>query len=548
MPVSSQVAESILSELQLPIAATAAGEAITALTDWAATQGLSEGDVAIVVSADIINWTEKGSPPGALRDLVEAVLSGTKARLDSTGYFELHDKLTRQVGDVAALTHSVARRVMSRVPLIAHLLERERMSCSQVAWVLQATEPSLAVPFGSVEHIARMLGLLPSLDRQQAGPQLWAADQARALDLFPDSTIREACEIAGGEISKILPEADTTAQLKTLTRGSDNEVRAHIPYLQALHWCATALEFYDHRASYLYEFAPRGNVGNDLFANYNLSTGNPFLNNMKAVYALNHTWALSRGGLETDALVGLLADLESLPYSGRREVARIVRAWLWRVIELQRAEPDLLEIPSDESEFDALVEFVVSGNTATQGVLEQRVVDCLAVLTYPEVARWHPRGLGDSVNASNMSKRKLGDIEFTRTIDRDTAESVAIEAHGGHLSRAYVESHQKSLARILELRLSEGAAAAYRPGDWTVEVQFVAHSRDLTGLPEAELIHGVPVTFRYLDYAEFRDRALSQYSDSDYLGAFIEHVVYVLNRPTVRQLVRDRYREIVASR
>jgi len=535
----------LLNEMQLPLDAALDGAALQAVRDLAPRYSSSEDDLAILLDESLEDWANTGVVSGLLMDAVSESLQvgGTgRGAIDGRTYFSLYNRLRSGTADAVALSHTIARRLLSRTSLIAHLLAAERLSCSQVARLLHATEDSLDVPHDAVEVIARALRLLPTLSATDAGPELWRADEQRSLTLFPDSDLIESCEVAGAEAAKWVPEANTTELLMALCRaGRPEELRW--PYLQMLHWCATPLEFYDHPASYLYEFAPRGQIALALFARYPTVTGNPILNNAKAVETLNSTWARNRGGDDSHALVALLRLLESLPFSARRQVARIIRSWLIRVIELETVPPTHLNADISLSTFDVVVDYIARSETNTQGVIEQRAVDCLATLAF-EKPGWRSKGIGDGINASNLSRHKLGDIEFANV---DARKAIALEAHGGHLSSTYVRDHQRSLARIIEQRLDESWADLDDPERWSIRVIFVAHSRDSTGLPEFEVLHGVPVEYQYMDYAELRDAALSGHDAEHHLGVFRELVVEALNRPTVRQTTRDKFLEIVGQ-
>ncbi|MBN9643626.1 hypothetical protein ACFSSC_11490 [Corynebacterium mendelii] len=58
---------------------------------------------------------------------------------------------------------------------------------------------------------------------------------------------------------------------------------------------------------------------------------------------------------------------------------------------------------------------------------EQRIADALAVLAFgPD--DWRGRGIGDRAKAPNLSRRTLGDIEFTH-VDRRWAIGDAVRTH-----------------------------------------------------------------------------------------------------------------------
>lgn len=542
---SSRLAQ-IVRSWELPIAIDKEPAAISAVAAAGKRSGLDPEDFALVLEESTELWRTSDRVDTALRTSVDEALKSTPSVIDDIDarlYFAMYEKLREGGKDSASLTHSVSRRLLSRASLIAHLLDEERFSCSQVARLLAATEVRLDVPHKAIDVIARNLGLLPSLDRRAAGQELWDSDQELALALFPDSSTDETNTIAGDTANNWLPEVDVESLLRKLSKSDHPNEEPFWPYLQMLHWCLVPIEFFDHPASYLYEFAPRGGVGHELFGRYPTVTGNPVLNNAKAVQTLNSTWARNRGGADAHALVSILTAIESLPFVPRRQVARVLRAWLMRLIDLRTVDAVPIDLAVTEALYEKTTKYVAKHETYTQGVIEQRVVDALAVNAFSGPG-WRARGLGDGVNASNLSRHKLGDVEFANLDER---RAIALEAHGGRLSATYVRDHARSLSRIIEQRLAESWSALDDPTTWSVEVVFVAHSRDPSGLLQAEVLHGVNVSYRYIDYHELIELARNGSTIDERIAAFRTHVVEHLNLGTVRESARQRFREIAAT-
>jgi hypothetical protein len=543
LPMTELLAQ-VINALQLPLAPHAEEEVHDSIEALGVNLGFSADDFALVLKDELEDWGRTGTPAENLRAAVDAALGHTPEVLDSVdgrSYFAMYTKLRSGAGDIAGLSHPVVRRLLSRASLIAHLLGEERFSCSQIARLLHATEGSLDVSYGSVTFIARELKLLPALNSADVGDKLWEADLSLSLTLFPDSTLEETSQIATEAVETWLPEMDMEELLNRLSKASVPGTEPTWPYLQILHWCLTPIEVYDHPASYLYEFAPRGQIATALFNRYPTVTGNPVLNNAKAVETLNSTWARNRGGDDAHALVAILATLESLPFIPRQQVARVLRAWLTRVIELRTVTPIFLTTVASNQTFEKATKFVAEYETNTQGVIEQRVVDCMASLAFGRPG-WRPRGLGDGVNASNLSRHKLGDVEFTNVDER---KAIALEAHGGYLSATYVADHSRSLGRVIEQRLAESWAGLDDPSAWEVRVLFVAHSRDSANLPDSDSLHGVAVTYKYIDYFELLDQALADTSEAEQHAAFDTFVIEALNLPIVRESARERFRGIL---
>lgn len=538
----SESLRSAIGTLQLPCFRDLTADVLAAI-QTALGSTVNDADRALLIEQALEDWERIGRPGPLLKSIVPiALAAGLPTDLSgyvTTGYLLAFQALEKGGNKWKGLPRAVARRLLSRIPLIDVLLRTEKMSCSQISKILKATDASLDVPFQAIQVIARMLKCIPVLDPKIAGPDLWQSDSQYSLVLFPDSNTNDTCEIAGEEAKKLVPEVDTANLLSQLCRASEASTEPTWPYLQILHYCCTPVEFFDHPPSYLYEFIPRGALALDLFARYSTATANPVLNNAKAVQRLDRQWARNRGGADAHALVALLECMESLPYMTRLSFARVLRAWLHRILELEVS--DLTPLPQDitSDEIEHLVARISRKDTNTQGVLEQRIVDGLAMMAFAADS-WRPRGIGDSVNASNFSRHKLGDIEFANVDDRS---AIALEAHGGHLSKTYVADHHRSLTRIVRQRLDESWAALDDPSAWAIEVIFVAHSRD-SGLPAQEDISDVSVTYKYWDYEDLISAACSRAGSIGANPVFRQYAVDPLNEKTIRQGVRDKFVEI----
>jgi hypothetical protein len=169
------------------------------------------------------------------------------------------------------------------------------------------------------------------------------------------------------------------------------------------------------------------------------------------------------------------------------------------------------------------------------GIVEQRYVDAVTVANKAADGDWRaPRGLGDSVNASNLSRKKFGDIEFKHLRERRIE---AYEAHGGVLTEGYVRDHLSSLPYVLEFRTSEledrGAIE-----DWQLKVIFVAH--DFRGnLPENANIDGMPVEITYETYEEFAPDAIDNGMVDAFNDAFVDRINAIQTPHRVRQAAHD---------
>lgn len=544
----------VVRGLQLPVP-LGHDEAVFAAVYSALTVGKEEPseDVAYALSdaigvwAEIQDWNGNPKPPRVVSAAVDAGLSlfTDEYAVDSAAYFKAYAAMRRGNNrDFRAVSHETAVRLLSRTRTIGYLITQERYSCTQVAHTLGATEKALDVSYKAVQAITNALGVTPQLDKQLVLVELHEQDSTLSELLFPDSDEIESCEIAGDTLDVLDPaEAQFVKDaLVTMVNAPKSRSDAEWSYFQMFQWCLTIVEFYDHPASYLYEFNPRGDLGNSvMLAHYpGRKTGNPILNNAKAVPTLNRAWANNRYSKDALAVVLLLELLESLPYGARRDVARVLRAWIVRIRGI--AGDDFQPIPElFYDDYLALCESVADEDTGTYGAIEQRVIDALCVLKYGSQG-WVPRGLGDSVNASNLSRKKLGDIEFANI---DLRQAVAVEAHGGSLSVGYVQSHQRSLERIVERRLADSWNAIEEdPSKWGIEVVFIAHEV-VGGLPLNDIVCGVPVSYDYVTYEAFIPDVLNRHGQERVSSTFDSYFLKEINKPRVRQSTRERVDEII---
>lgn len=541
----------LVDELQLPLSEREQEEGVTRLRNEI-NQSSSFDSIdsyLILLSDGIEKYFHSGNVNRELGFAITTLLEHTFASeigLDGKGYCDVAKHLQKGgKRDWRGLNPKEALRLLSRAPFIHGLLYREHLSASQISRLLFSLESSLYVPYKAIQVIASHFELLPSLSVEDFENVIQPKDECYSNEHFTDTSADESCRIAGELASPWLDGECLAYDLRLLIKQGDetiltSENASEWPYLQMLHWCMLPLDRYDHPASFLYEFGPRGALGEAVFAQYRVATGNAVLNNAKAVSQLDDQWARNRSGVSAHALVRILNMVESLPFRARRSVAAIIRAWLTRIIELTDRDLALINEAITVAQINGLCEFIQHGESNTQGVIEQRIVDALSVLAFQHVG-WISRGLGDSVNASNFSRHKLGDVEFAN-IDRRTA--IALEAHGGLVSPAYVKGHQQSLARIIQQRLEESWANLDDPAKWSVKVIFVSH--DSTGnLPKNETIHEVPVSYDYWDYSKLVDDALKYSTEESLLNAFRKYFVNALNRDVVPQRIRNKASQIL---
>jgi hypothetical protein len=231
------------------------------------------------------------------------------------------------------------------------------------------------------------------------------------------------------------------------------------------------------------------------------TAGNPFLNNAKSVERVTISWVRSKRIAErpgATALLAILEGLEVMGFAARRELARAIRLWLLRAMRL--AEPLLVPLPAtyDMPTWERILARAAMANTATFGVLEQRIVDAAAALRLQDAIGWRARGVGASVNATNVSQRKIGDCDFQHALDRRLE---AFEAHGGNLSQVYIEEHLRTMRKIIPARAEELSGIADL-GEWQATVLFVAHTISAPPIDAPLIIAGLSVKIETSTYEE----------------------------------------------
>lgn len=160
---------------------------------------------------------------------------------------------------------------------------------------------------------------------------------------------------------------------------------------------------------------------------------------------------------------GILAEL---PYTTRRRVAHVIRCYLILIANSRQTKTPLKPINSNSVK--AFIGFVSTANSLTRGVLDQRLVDFLTRCIHPE-EDWFARGLGSSVNETNASGRKYGDVEYLQLSNRSHIE--AYEAHGGGLRDEYIQAHINSLHETVLYHKRE-AELRNEPYEITVSVTY----------------------------------------------------------------------------
>jgi len=282
-----------------------------------------------------------------------------------------------------------------------------------------------------------------------------------------------------------------------------------IPYLQILLYICTVDHFFDHPPEFIYTFKPSGEVANLIFGVFPPELapgGNPMLNNFKAVNRITMDWAESRpdNREQARALVEIVEGLSSLAYSPRVQIPSMIRNAIIRFIEINTPTRIVIEAQTDIEACKRFVQGVAANQSGTRGVIEQRVVDFLAAIDHPDTD-WRSRGLGDPVNASNASSKKLGDCDFQNIPAR---QCVALEAHAGRLTDVYVREHLRTLRLNLPSRLEEWSRIS-ELSEWRLSLRFLVHE-DASSRERFSLPVGITGSLEVLTYMDYYDTVLPQ--------------------------------------
>ncbi len=373
-----------------------------------------------------------------------------------------------------------------------------------------------------------------------------SADQVEANKEFGDSDLATVTVLLRKQSEAYGLPSEFSKALTRLFNPRAEE--SFIPYLQILFYVATVDHFYDHPAEFIYVFKPRGFVANKIFSVFPKELapgGNPMLNNLKAVDRLTTDWAESREDTREQAiaLVTVVLGLSSLAYPARKQLSGLIRRGLIRFIEIET--PDAIVLPrcEDLTQVERFLTKVAEVPTGTRGIIEQRVTDFLAGVIHRDKV-WRSRGLGDAVNATNSSSRKLGDCDF-----QDAGQRVchAVESHAGRLTDVYVAEHLRTLRLNLPARLDEWEGIADL-SEWAVEIIFVAHE-DARGDRETMIDLVVRGSLRVTTFDDLKGEIMgaAATSGNEIVALFNEWVVSVLNSPNTPHATKIIARQLFES-
>jgi len=457
--------QSAICEMGLPIRPADIEEASRNVCKALCDLGVDEFETADRLTELWATWLITGVANAELKTAISALFSNcSSVDFLGTTLFELHDALVEK----DYLTHEQAMAVIGSAERIVTLAQMEKM-CSVMISEHLGIE---GITFHSIQRVLRLVNAVPEFTLDDA-MRVMELDKAEVPLTFKDDNDRQALQTLAEQLSKLNCPESIVKTIDYLESDVDHE-----PYMFMIHFELLPLEKYDrYPGKGVYEFSPRGQACNYLWSSeYNENTQNPYLNNAKGFAALDMTWAENRKGKQGAKngpvrLVELFEDLCKLPYPSRRHAGRLIRRWLCRRLSRRLdSRPDPIQMPKEKQRANFFSK-VMQGNTSTLGIIDQRACDLLAVLDQPEGMRPKARGLGSSVNETNLSAAKLGDVEF---VDYLNHTITGYEAHGGQLRDEYIDLHVNTMERILTTKRAELREEA-NPNDWSITVKYVAH-------------------------------------------------------------------------
>lgn len=480
----------------LPISFEKEQDCIEVIKESLAKSTIEEDSIAAYLRNKHEDWKSTGKVDTSFAYIISQVLKTANpenGELFSEKYFDIHLALQSN----PFITFELSTITLSHLRLISILAVNEKMSSAKISRVLKSVDGRLTIiSWKEVQIILKNLNCLPTAILEEA-KELYLVDEELEFEYFADADLDDASYLVG-EVAKKL-RFQYNAEILLTQLADPNSI--HLPYLQILHYQCLISGFYDHVLSVPYEFAPRGNVALWLYGKWDklVSTSNPILNNAKAVDVLDENWARSKKNNEfenANVLVDLLHGIDGMGFAASQELASWIRQWLIRFIRINSAE--IVPIPNnlDYESTVKLLKLIGSKPTATYGILEQRLVDVIASLIH-FTPNWRARGLKDSVNTNNTSKRKLGDNDFQ---DSTTKTIIAYEAHGGKLNRVYYEGHIKTFARSFERRMEELENISDIE-EWSITVVFVAFDFE-DNLENSFVINGVNIDVEFVTFDE----------------------------------------------
>ena len=476
------------------------------------------------------------APSKELKDVMrEAISVDVNMQSLAAAYFKLEKKLEEK--NFMSKEHAVA--LIGSAPLIRTLVVEQHLGLDRIKGIINVP----GATYDAIKSVLSELGVKPSFDVADV-PALHEADVKDVAALFGDTMPEDADATFKGLLGNF-------ARSKELGENVTELVYVGFePYLFILYYELLTLESADRfpgRA--IYEHGPRSGKVKELWNKmYNPTQENPYLNNAKSVYSLDEAWAETKLSNETQngslMLAATFEIMAELPYTTRRRVAHVIRCYLVLMASKNQVSTRLPAITPGG--IRAFVNRVAEKNSYTKGVLDQRLVDFLTMCKH-DYDDWAVRGLGSSVNESNASGRKFGDVEFMDL--RNRVDVCAYEAHGGGLRDEYVTDHVHSLAATVAY-FEQDAKDRGEKYERNVEIVYVAHDTSrLESYKDGheETIGEVPFTFRFITFKQLVEEAGGIDSVVEKTELFDELIHSRISRLPDAYTLKKKYVEIIGA-
>lgn len=487
-------------------------------------------DIPLILRGQIQDWQDGEKCNERLKEIILLALQTIDIKsstIITDNFFNLFEKVDTRI----TLDFNQKLVLFSYIPLIINFLFEYRMSCAKIASIINHFDNRLEyITWREIQVISSDLKMKPCLNRKSV-EHITEIDKIYQNTLFADADINEASRIVGDKAKELGFQGNLEEELLILSK------HTFYPYIQILHYQSIISEFYDHKVSVVYEFSPRGDIPNWVFNLYDgVATGNPFLNNAKAVDTLDKNWANSRKSNvdQAFALVSILNNIDLMNFNSSNELSAWIRRWIFRLLELKKDDHVILNKVKSIKDIENSINKLIINETNTYGIIEQRIIDYLSYQLHSK-KEWRNRGLKDSVHANNFSKKKLGDCDYQNS---KNTKIFAYEAHAGILSKNYVDSHLKTLPRLVNRRAEE-LNTIDDLKNWSLNILFIAHKLKNTEDVNLE-IDELNISIKFIDYISW----IKNINITHSIEVFNDLVIDVLNKNNTPNYVREQYLSI----
>lgn len=528
----------------LPLPPVLLDASVSALVTAGEINGVTKEEATLSLDRALEDWLLK--PQGGPRDFpncLKNLFTDVEWRHPAEPAWKTYATLLPNIVRSYDRTRHEAACILSELPQITSLVHSLGASPAAIAEILSRNGKA-DTSWWIVKDIMAKLALscelqpIPTnqlLDEDLAGSEVDFADADMDAVVEIIATVSERAGL-GTDFTKAV------AETFGVTGGA-----AFPPYLQTLLFACITTHFYEHPPGFIYTFSPRGAVANALFARFPpalAATGNPVLNNFKAVDRISRSWAESRtdNHAKAKAFVTVVEGLSSLARLPRIKMSGLLRRAVFRWIQISTPPDIILGECRNAETIRRFFRKVSEAPTHTRGVIEQRLTDFIARISFPD-DEWIFRGLGDPVNAANRASRKLGDCD---TQDVTSGKCVAFEAHAGKLTDVYVAEHLRTLRINLPSRLEEWSRVSNRE-KWELVVKFHVHD-DSTKNIQIPTHGGIEVTLEITTYKQEYERLFPCLAgkQTEVAQLFNHLVIRPLNLPFVPMETKRIARELLA--